>query len=345
MRRTRLARSGGSGFTLVELLVVIGIIAVLIGILLPTLGKAREQANITKCSSNLRAIGQGFAIYLAESRGVYPAAYVYNVGSGAPAARRGGTAVNRTLGYTHWSWYIFNTKRSNSTGDANPVQEAAFTCPSLEDGGLPPTNPRQDDLLPGQNRDPSTAASVVDNQVRRLAYTVNEAILPRNKFSPDVEGHKGGANAQYVKASRIRKSSDVILATEFTQNYRVVSDGAADGIVKSHRPVHGFINSADSYDFSDAVNINPNIAPFRLAEAPPFPPIPTDARLYWVGRNHGRAKAGASAKQYPKTNFLFCDGHVETKLIEETLGSPTWQWGERVYSVEGEPTIKDVPPR
>jgi prepilin-type N-terminal cleavage/methylation domain-containing protein len=60
------------GFTLVELLVVIGIIAVLIGILLPTLGKARESANKAKCSSNMRQWGVALHMYSAESKGAIP---------------------------------------------------------------------------------------------------------------------------------------------------------------------------------------------------------------------------------------------------------------------------------
>lgn len=64
-------------FTLVELLVVISVIALLMAILLPALGRARAAANRTYCAANLRQIGVAMRAYLDDNRDIFPICCAY----------------------------------------------------------------------------------------------------------------------------------------------------------------------------------------------------------------------------------------------------------------------------
>jgi prepilin-type processing-associated H-X9-DG protein len=92
-----------AAFTLVELLVVIGIIALLISILLPSLNAARESARRTQCASNVRQIAIALLAYSSDNKGMLPAA-----GSGPNFPN-----PNEWL---RWELEPLNTSRSLSTG-------------------------------------------------------------------------------------------------------------------------------------------------------------------------------------------------------------------------------------
>jgi prepilin-type N-terminal cleavage/methylation domain-containing protein/prepilin-type processing-associated H-X9-DG protein len=80
-----------AGFTLVELLVVIGVIAVLIGMLMPALQRARQQALQVQCMSNLRQVGTSLQIYSNNWKG---ACYPPGLGDGPPP-------------WLRWPMYVF----------------------------------------------------------------------------------------------------------------------------------------------------------------------------------------------------------------------------------------------
>src|SRR3954468_24089525 len=71
-KRHTIARRGQRAFTLTELLVVVGLIALLVSLLMPALGQARAAARSTGCLSNLRQMGNAWTMYLAENRGHLP---------------------------------------------------------------------------------------------------------------------------------------------------------------------------------------------------------------------------------------------------------------------------------
>jgi prepilin-type processing-associated H-X9-DG protein len=173
-RHIRSDLQGNTAFTLVELLVVIGLIAILIALLMPALGRAREAARTVACASNIRQIGIASLVYANRNQGYLPIPVDdVNLTGGRPESAIWSTDTGGILDFTQ------GTLIPDLGGPQ--VAEQLFRCPTEEE----PRSLSARFLLRGRNFSYVFNAEVVDsfnmrtgwkskrvNQIRRSARKV-----------------------------------------------------------------------------------------------------------------------------------------------------------------------------
>jgi prepilin-type processing-associated H-X9-DG protein len=232
------------GFTLVELLVVIGIIALLISVLLPALTKAREAANAAVCMSNLRQFGIGLQIYSDQNKGSLPqkgpdgtALYPDPNFFGSPSSNVIGyddpsiwfNAIPPLVNGKSWFQMVYN---DYAGGDKLPKagMRSIFICPSANDAGS---------LLPAEialirngyfnlNGRESAANSeqilTSSNVVGKNYFPFSSNYVFNSKLIDSIVDNQNFEDGTSIKMSMLRPTSEVVVMTEKLNNpgeYRI----------------------------------------------------------------------------------------------------------------------------
>jgi prepilin-type N-terminal cleavage/methylation domain-containing protein/prepilin-type processing-associated H-X9-DG protein len=283
-------------FTLVELLVVIGIIAVLIGILLPVLSRARKTANITKCSSALRQIAYAFNMYSKENHDKYPSLKCEYYNLPGPSEARSVYWQDMLMPYTARGNANMN-QQLNATGDAKASQyrenfrkSVFWGCPEWQ-GSF--------------NTTTAAWADIQGVSLYETGYGYNWMPLLNAKSGPgDWARSKGTFDGElaanlprgnYYPFSKWTPYADKCLVTEATLWLMYVVPTDATHVVQNQ--------PTDRVNPSSSAGWN-NLDRYRHGKYPPQTGATYDA---------------ASQKGQVKINILYADGHVDMALDIRTV--------------------------
>ena len=188
-RRRRLQR----GFTLTEVLVVIGLIAVLISLLLPVLGRVRAAANSASCLSNLRQMHTAWTLYLTENRGRLPARVEYLV------------PTPQQLEVTYRSYWLGVLESYRVKGDSLLCAAAAEPIPYSQAGAKGAGNVNH--AWSGRYLS-GGLARLNDTTFRISSYGYNGRLVPGGGY---------GSDLQASRINQVRRPTEVPVFFDCTQ--------------------------------------------------------------------------------------------------------------------------------